>query len=60
LRLGDGSRTSTEVNPVHTYNAVGSFTVMLTATNAYGEDTATGTVQVTSYALYLPVVLRNY
>jgi hypothetical protein len=38
--FGDGG-TSTEQNPVHVYEAAGSFTVNLTATNADSSDTAT-------------------
>ncbi|MCK9632425.1 MAG: SBBP repeat-containing protein, partial [Methanoregula sp.] len=36
--FGDGS-TSTEKNPVHTYGAVGTYTVRLTATNSLGTNT---------------------
>jgi uncharacterized repeat protein (TIGR01451 family) len=38
--FGDGG-TSTEVNPVHNYAAVGTYPVTLTATNSYGEDSVT-------------------
>jgi PKD repeat protein len=38
--FGDGA-TSTEQNPIHTYNEVGWYTVSLTATNAYCSDTST-------------------
>lgn len=37
--FGDGIGTSTEKNPYYTYNDTGSFTVSMTATNAYGSDT---------------------
>jgi PKD repeat protein len=36
--FGDGA-TSNEQNPVHTYAADGNYTVTLTATNEYGNDT---------------------
>ncbi|HMA77282.1 MAG TPA: PKD domain-containing protein [Candidatus Krumholzibacteriaceae bacterium] len=36
--FGDGA-TSTAQNPSHEYTAVGTYTVSLTATNAYGSDT---------------------
>jgi PKD repeat protein len=38
--FGDGG-TSTVQNPQHTYNAAGTYTVALTATNQYGSDTNT-------------------
>jgi PKD repeat protein len=44
--FGDGSPLSSEVHASHTYHTIGAFTVILTATNAYGEDVATGTVEV--------------
>ena len=40
--FGDGN-TSTAQNPSHTYSTNGSFTVALTATNAYGTNTNTKT-----------------
>jgi PKD repeat protein len=36
--FGDGSAHSTEQSPVHTYNALGTYTVSLTATNAGGSS----------------------
>ncbi len=51
--FGD-SGTSTLQNPSHTYNSPGSFTVALTAANAYGNNTKTKsnylTVTTTAYA----------
>ncbi len=44
--FGDGS-TSTEQNPIYTYNAVGTYTVVLTVTNDYGSDTETKVDYVT-------------
>lgn len=38
--FGDG-QTSTEQNPTHTFTALGSYTVSLTATNAIGSDDET-------------------
>jgi PKD repeat protein len=39
--FGDGSPTSAQQNPAHTYANAGSYTVTLTATNAFGSDAAT-------------------
>ena len=39
--FGDGIGTSTVANPSYTYNNVGTYTVSLTATNAYGSDVET-------------------
>jgi serine protease len=44
--FGDGS-TSTVQNPSHIYTAAGTFTVALTATNAYGSNTLTKTGYIT-------------
>jgi hypothetical protein len=44
--FGDGG-TSTAQNPSHTYNAAGTYTVSLTATNSQGGDTATKTNYIT-------------
>ncbi len=43
--FGDGN-TSTLTNPVHTYTADGTYTVVLTATNACGTTTSTKTVVI--------------
>ena len=43
--FGDGE-TSTETNPVHTYGETGRFTVLLTAKNAIGENTAEQTIEI--------------
>lgn len=40
--FGDGT-TSTEQNPTHTYNVVGTYSVSLTATNSKGDSTLTKT-----------------
>jgi serine protease len=44
--FGDGG-TSTAQNPSHVYTAAGTYTVALTATNAYGSNTLTKTGYVT-------------
>jgi len=44
--FGDGG-TSTSQNPSHTYTTAGDYTVALTATNAYGNNTKTQTNYIT-------------
>ncbi|MBD3257512.1 PKD domain-containing protein, partial [candidate division GN15 bacterium] len=44
--FGDGG-TSTAQNPSHTYNDVGTYTVSLTVSNAYGSDVETKTSYIT-------------
>ncbi len=44
--FGDGN-TSTSQNPTHSYAAPGTYTVTLTATNAYGNDTEVKTAYIT-------------
>ncbi|MEO9474658.1 MAG: PKD domain-containing protein [Cyclobacteriaceae bacterium] len=45
--FGDGG-TSTEASPSHTYSATGTYTVVLTATNAGGDDAHSETITVLS------------
>jgi Zn-dependent metalloprotease/uncharacterized membrane protein len=47
--------TSTEQNPVHTYTAMGTYTVTLTVTNQFGSDTAVKTNYITVTAPQIPV-----
>jgi len=44
--FGDG-QTSTSVDPTHVYAAGGTYTVILTATNGCGSDTATAVITLT-------------
>ncbi|MFY0606809.1 MAG: PKD domain-containing protein [Cyclobacteriaceae bacterium] len=46
--FGDGSAPATDANPTYTYAAAGTYTVVLTATNAGGSDTHTETISVVS------------
>jgi PKD repeat protein len=46
--------TSTDQNPVHTYNSVGTYTVTLTAVNSYGSDVETKTNYITVQAVQTP------
>lgn len=48
--FGDGG-TSTAQNPSHTYTTAGTYTVVLTATNAYGSDSETKTGYITVNAV---------
>jgi predicted extracellular nuclease/methionine-rich copper-binding protein CopC len=57
--FGDGSPVVTEENPTHLYGAAGSYTVILTATNAFGSSVATATFEVHAYKVYLPLVARD-
>ncbi len=45
--FGDGN-TSTQTNPSHTYSTAGTYTVVLTATNACGTQQSTQTISVGS------------
>ncbi len=45
--FGDGSGTSTAQNPSYEYTAVGTYTISLTATNAYGSDAEVKTGYIT-------------
>jgi PKD repeat protein len=59
--LGDGG-TSTDPNPVHTYAAAGTYSVVLTATGICGEDTIAHDVTVSelppAWSIYLPIVVK--
>ena len=44
--FGDGTINSTLQNPTHTYSTAGNYTVVLTASNAAGSNTVTGTAYV--------------
>jgi PKD repeat protein len=48
--FGDGTATSTEQNPCHTYQDSGSYTVTLTASNACGSDAEVKTDYITVLA----------
>ena len=45
--FGDGN-TSIETSPTHTYNAEGTFQVVLTVQNSAGSDTASATIEVST------------
>ncbi len=47
------------ISVTHTYAATGTYTVVLTAVNAYGEDVFSDTLTVLPvYPVYLPIVLK--
>ncbi len=48
--FGDGTATSTDMNPTHVYTVSGNYTVTLTASNSYGSDVSTSTIQVVEAA----------
>jgi PKD repeat protein len=52
--FGDGG-SSTEENPTYTYNAMGTYTVSLTAANEFGSDTMTKTNYITVTAPQPPI-----
>ncbi|HOV11738.1 MAG TPA: C25 family cysteine peptidase, partial [Bacteroidales bacterium] len=56
--FGDGN-TSNLQNPTHTYLANGTYTVMLTATNAYGQNTFTRTDYVVVQRPTAPVAIHD-
>ncbi len=58
--FGDGRGMSTAVNPNYWYTAVGTYTVILTATNELGRAvfTATYVVEPPGYNMYLPLVVK--
>jgi len=53
--FGDGSLASSQVNPEHVYAHPGFYTVTLTVTNRYGQDT-TSAILFVPYEVYMPVV----
>jgi len=55
--FGDGS-TSTAQNPSHTYAVAGSYTVLLTATNAAGSNSKTAPAYVTANSPVVPSSTR--
>lgn len=60
--FGDGSPTSNEANPSHTYSSIGAYTVTLTAGNIFGSSTYTVQVDVTDpypYRMYFPLSRRD-
>src|SRR5207245_649286 len=46
--FGDGTAHSSALNPSHTYNNAGNYTVMLTVTGSGGSNSKSMTVQVTT------------
>jgi len=58
--FGDGTPPLVGVkDPSHVYTNAGAYTAWLTATNAYGQDTISGTVTIILYRSYLPLVIKD-
>ncbi len=61
--FGDGTGTATQANPYYAYALSGTFTVTLTASNAYSSDTAQAVITVSEkqfwYTTYLPVINKT-
>ncbi|MDY9927291.1 PKD domain-containing protein, partial [Methanosarcina sp.] len=58
--FGDGE-SSTEQNPTHNYRTVGNYTVTLTVTNEYGQNTKKSTINVQSASPMVPYAyITNY
>ena len=53
--FGDGSGSSTDQNPIYIYTSDGTYTVILTATNPYGNDTYIETNYITVALPVAPV-----
>lgn len=49
--FGDGSASSTELNPVHTYESFGEYTVTLVVTGPGGETTATKVISIAATSI---------
>jgi FOG: PKD repeat len=58
--FGDGSPTSTAVNPSHIYNTIGSYTASLTVTNANGSNATTQVINVASASVMVNPVADSY
>jgi len=58
--FGDGT-TSTEENPTHAYTAAGAYTVTLTVTSPFGEDTEETVINVrrAEWKVYLPLIQKK-
>jgi PKD repeat protein len=58
--FGDGSGTSTEINPAYTYSDIGAYIVTLEATNLFGTDSITHTVSVEPVItkIFLPLTTK--
>ncbi|MFZ0547676.1 MAG: lamin tail domain-containing protein, partial [Candidatus Promineifilaceae bacterium] len=58
--FGDGVGTSTDENPTYNYSTPGTYTVVLTATNAFGSSSSNQQIDVVSfYSSYQPIVVNG-
>jgi hypothetical protein len=58
--FGDQTAVATDVNPTHLFSVVGTYTVVMTATNPLGSQVVTGMVQVTGSKIFMPQVPQSY
>ncbi len=58
--FGDGAPSTTDANPIHTYNNVGTFTVNLTASNANGTNSTSKTITVNSATAQPVLPVANF
>ncbi len=58
--FGDQTAVVTDVDPTHLYTVVGTYTVVMTATNPLGTQVVTGTVEVTGVKIFMPQVPQGY
>jgi PKD repeat protein len=60
--FGDGSPISSEIDPSHTYETPGNYTITLVASGPGGEDATQSEIiveeETISYFIYLPLIIH--